>query len=251
MKPTLFPACLLAAAATAGAAAQSPDLASEGKAWWAHVQFLADDKLEGRNIGTPGFETAAEYVEGQFQAIGLKPAGITGFRQPVKLESRLLVPDQTQLALVRDGKEEPLVIGQDASLSARGELDGSIEAPMVFIGYGMSIPEATWDDFAGLDLRGKVAVYVNAFPPVKVSDNVKSHVNTADERWLALKRAGAIGVATIAAPRPPAAATNPATAGPPPGRRGRGAWPGWSRRRGRTRGRDAAAHHHPVRSRIE
>jgi hypothetical protein len=214
MKPTLLPACLLAAA-VAGAAAQSADLASEGKSWWAHIQFLADDKLEGRNVGTPGYDTAVTYVESQFQAIGLKPAGTTGFRQPVKLESRLLVPDQSQLALVRDGKEEPLAIGQDASLSARGELDGSTEAPMVFVGYGLSIPEAGWDDFAGLDLRGKVAVYVNAFPPVKVSDNVKSHVNTADERWLALKRAGAIGVATIAAPRPPAATPNPATATPP------------------------------------
>jgi hypothetical protein len=129
------------------------------------------------------------------------------------------VPDQTSLALVRDGKEEALAIGQDASLSARGELDGSIEAPMVFLGYGMSIPEAGWDDFSGQDLKGKVAVYVNAFPPVKVSDNVKSHVNTADERWLALKRAGAIGVATIAAPRaggPGAGAGRAAAAAPPP-----------------------------------
>jgi len=220
MKLTLLPACLFAAAAAAGTAttalavAQSADLASEGKSWWAHVQFLADDKLEGRNVGTPGFDKAVEYVEGQFRAIGLKPAGTSGFRQPVKLESRLLVPDESHLALVRDGKEEPLVLGQDASLSARGELNGSTEAPMVFIGYGMSIPDAGWDDFAGLDLHGKVAVYVNAFPPAKVSDNVKSHVNTADERWLALKHAGAIGVATMAAPRPPAATPNSAT--PPP-----------------------------------
>ncbi len=210
MKSTFLPACLLAAAVAA--AAQSPDLASEGKSWWAHVQFLADDKLEGRNVGTPGLDKAVEYVESQFQAIGLKPAGTTGFRQPVKLDSRLLVPDQSSIALVREGKEVPLVIGQDASLSARAELDGSMEAPMVFVGYGLSIPEAGWDDLAGLDLRGKIAVYVNAFPPVKVSDNVRSHVNTADERWLALKRAGAIGVATIAAPRPDTAgAATPAT----------------------------------------
>jgi hypothetical protein len=216
MKPSLLPACLLAAAATvAGTAARSADLASEGKSWWAHIQFLADDTLEGRNVGTPGFDKAADYVESQFQAIGLKPAGTTGFRQSVKLESRLLVPDQSRLAVVRDGQEEPLVLGQDAALSARGELDGSTEAPMVFIGYGLSIPEAGWDDLAGLDLRGKVAVYVNAFPPVKVSDNVKSHVNTADERWLALKHAGAIGVATMAAPRPPAATPTPASAPPP------------------------------------
>ena len=210
MKSTLLPACLLTAAVAA--VAQSPDLASEGKSWWAHVQFLADDKLEGRNVGTPGLDKAVEYVESQFQAIGLKPAGTTGFRQPVKLDSRLLVPDQSSIALVREGKEVPLVIGQDASLSARAELDGSMEAPMVFIGYGLSIPEAGWDDLAGLDLRGKIAVYVNAFPPVKVSDNVRSHVNTADERWLALKRAGAIGVATMAAPRPDTAgAATPAT----------------------------------------
>ena len=90
---------------------------------------------------------------------------------------------------------------------------------MTFVGYGLSIPEAGWDDFKGLDLKGKIAVYVNAFPPVSVSDNVKSHVNTADERWLALKRAGAIGIATIAAPRPPSATpTPPASPAAVPGR---------------------------------
>lgn len=184
------------------AGAQSADLASEGAAWWAHIKFLADDSLEGRNVGTPGFDKALEYVEGQFKAIGLKPAGTTGYRQPLKLDSRTLVPEQSSLSLVRNGAEEPLALGQDATLNARGELDGSTEAQMVFVGYGMSIPDAGWDDFAGQHLRGKIAVYVNAFPPVKVSDNVRSHVNTADQRWLELKRAGAIGVATIAAVAP-------------------------------------------------
>lgn len=201
MKRTLFAAALLAAIAAGRLAAQSPDLAAEGKAWWAHIQYLADDKLQGRNVGTEGFEAAAKYVEGQFKAIGLKPAGINGYRQPVALEGRTLVPEASKLALVRNGKETPLAVGQDASLAARAELNGSMEAPMVFVGYGLSIPEAGWDDFKGVNLKGKIAVYVNAFPPVKVSDNVKSHVNTADQRWLALKKAGAIGVATIAAPR--------------------------------------------------
>jgi hypothetical protein len=201
MKRTLLLAALLAGATITGLVAQSPDLAAEGKAWWAHVQYLADDRLEGRNVGTPGYEMAAKYVESQFQAIGLKPGGAGGFRQPVKLDSRTLVPDQSTLALVRDGKEERLVIGQDATFGARAELNGDMEASAVFVGYGLSIPEAGWDDFAGLDLRGKIAVYVNAFPPVKVTDNVKSHVNTADERWLGLKRAGAINVATIGVPR--------------------------------------------------
>ena len=70
-----------------------PTLASEGKAWWAHVQVLADDKLEGRNAGTPGYDKAVEYVESQFKAIGLKPAGTSGFRQPVKFENRSLAAD--------------------------------------------------------------------------------------------------------------------------------------------------------------
>jgi len=220
MKPHSIAALFLVVVAclTVTIAAQSTDLAAEGKAWWAHIQFLADDKLEGRNVGTPGYEKAVDYVESQFKAIGLKPAGTSGFRQPVKYDSRKLAPDQSQLVLVRDGKEEALAIGQDASLNARGELNGSKEAPMVFIGYGLSIPDAGWDDLAGVDVRGKIAVYVNAFAPVKVTDNVKSHTNTADERWAAMKKAGAIGIATIAAPNPPApTVTTPsaATLGPP------------------------------------
>ena len=200
-------------------AAQSGDLLSEGKAWWAHVQFLADDKLEGRNIGTPGYDQAVDYVEGQFRSIGLKPAGTAGFRQPVKYDNRKLAADQSRLALVRDGKEEALAIGQDASLNARGELNGSQDASMVFIGYGLSIPDAGWDDLDGVDVRGKIVVYVNAFAPVKVTDNVKSHANTADERWAAAKRAGAIGVAAIPPPTPPPPTVTPqpvAPGAPPP-----------------------------------
>src|SRR5678815_5241142 len=134
------------------------------RAWWAHIQYLADDKLEGRNVGTPGFEAALQYVEDQFKQIGLKPAGDRGYRQTVMLENRSLVQAETKLAVVRNGAEQPLAVGQDAT--------------MVFVGYGMSIPEAGWDDFAGQNLKGKIAVYINAFPPVTVSDNVKSHVNT-------------------------------------------------------------------------
>ena len=219
LKPRFVAICFLVAATclTVATAAQSPnsptkpapDLAAEGKAWWAHIQFLADDKLEGRNVGTPGYEKAVEYVEGQFKAIGLKPAGINGFRQPVKYDTRKLAADQSQLVLVRDGKEEALVIGQEGSLNARGELNGTKEAPMVFIGYGLSLPEAGWDDLAGVDVKVKIAVYVNAWPPVKVTDNVKSHANTADERWAAIKKAGAIGVATLPGPVAPIQTVTP------------------------------------------
>src|SRR4030095_550217 len=107
MKSKSLAVFCLGLAAGIAAAAQSPPsagLTAEGNAWWAHIQFLADDSLEGRNVGTPGYEKAVAYVEGQFQKIGLKPAGTEGFRQAVKLDSRTLVAADTKLALVRDGQ---------------------------------------------------------------------------------------------------------------------------------------------------
>ena len=61
------------------------DWSAPASAWWSHVQFLADDKLEGRKAGTPGYDKAVAYVEDQFKAIGLTPAGTKGYQQPVAL----------------------------------------------------------------------------------------------------------------------------------------------------------------------
>jgi len=191
------PALLILAAAPLIAAAV--DYTAEGKLWWTHIQFLADDKLQGRNIGTPEFQQAVDYVAGQFQKLGLKPAGTKGYLQPIQFESRTLVQDQSSLTLIRDGKEEPLALGAEATLSARADLAPKLEAPMVFVGYGLVIPEAHWNDLAGLDLKGKIAVYVNAPGPAEASGPVKSHLGSAAERWRVLHEAGAVGIATIAA----------------------------------------------------
>jgi hypothetical protein len=201
------------------------DYAAEGDLWWAHIRYLADDSLEGRNTGTEGYKKAVTYVAGQFEKLGLKPAGTGSYEQPVKFETRTLVPDQSSLALVRDNVAEPLTAGQDATLSSRGEAEGQVTAPMVFVGYGLVIPDAKYNDLAGLDLHGKIAVYVNAQGPVQASGNVKSHYSSGVERWAALHAAGAIGVVTIANPRVPApgAGQDAATAGR--GGNGRGAAP--------------------------
>jgi hypothetical protein len=191
----------LAAAALFAAGLSAADYAADGKLWWAHIQFLADDKLEGRNTGSPGFLKAVQYVESQFEKLGLKPAGTSGYLQPIDFESRTL--SESSIELVRDGKAEPVAAG-DASLSARADVAPLVEAPMVFVGYGMSIPEAHYDDLAGLDLHGKVAVYLNAAGPVDANGNVKSHFSSSAERWATLKRAGAIGSASIPNPRPDA-----------------------------------------------
>ena len=190
------PVLLILAAAPLLAAAV--DYAAEGQLWWAHIQFLADDKLQGRAIGTGGFRDAVEYVSGQFQHLGLKPAGASDYLQPVKLETRQVVAEESSLALIRDGAAEPLTLGTDATLSASAELAPKLEAPMVFVGYGLVIPEAHWDDLAGLDLQGKIAVYVNAPGPAEAPAPVKSHLTSFGERWKVLHNAGAVGIAIIA-----------------------------------------------------
>jgi Zn-dependent M28 family amino/carboxypeptidase len=189
----------LALAALFAASLFAADYAAEGKLWWAHIEVLADDKLEGRNTGSTGFLKAVQYVESQFEKLGLEPAGTSGYLQPINFESRTI--SESSIELVRDGKTEPVAPGE-ASLSSRADLAQLVEAPMVFVGYGMSIPEAHYDDLAGLDLQGKIAVYVNAAGPVEANGNVKSHFSSSAERWATLKRAGAIGSASIPNPRP-------------------------------------------------
>ncbi len=218
------PILLLLAAASLTAA----DYAAEGKLWWAHIQFLADDKLEGRNTGSEGYRQAATYVATQFEKLGLKPGGTSGYQQPVKFETRTLVEAESSLALLAGDTVQELKLGQDATLAARGEAATIVTAPLVFVGYGLNIPEAGYNDLKGLELQGKIAVYVNGPGPAKASGNVKSHYSSAAERWAALHKAGAIGVVTIANPRMPAPGAAPgAGPGTPPagGRGGRGAMP--------------------------
>src|ERR1700716_3329677 len=80
------------------------DYGTQGDRWWAHIQFLADDRLEGRNTGSEGHRKAAQYVAGEFERSGLKPAGTSGYIQPVKFNVSQIVEDQSSLALVRNGK---------------------------------------------------------------------------------------------------------------------------------------------------
>jgi hypothetical protein len=219
MKALLF--CL--AAGSIFAAETAVDFAAEGKLWWAHIQFLADDKLEGRNTGSEGYRMAARYVATQFEKMGLKPGGVGGYEQPVKFETRTLRAEESSLALVKGFATEPLEPGKDATLTSRGESTGIVTAPLVFVGYGLVIPEANYNDIAGLDLKGKIAVYVNAPGPVEASGNVKSHYSSAVERWDALHHAGAIGLASIANPRVPL--PDPGATGGRGGRGGRAGGP--------------------------
>ena len=155
--------------------------------------------MEGRETGSVGLRKAQEYVVEQLKSAGLEPVGSRSYYQPVRFESRQIVEQQSSLALVHNGQVEPLSLGDDAIFSTRVDLAPSVDAPLVFAGYGLTIPELGHDDLDGLDLRDKVVVI---FPgaPAEIPGALASHYQSAGERWKALRKAGVVGVITILNP---------------------------------------------------
>jgi hypothetical protein len=172
----------------------------DGQRWWSHVAVLADDRLEGRNTGSAGHRKAAEYVSAEFARAGLKPAGTDGYLQPVRLVARELDEDHSSLTLLKETGPEPLVLGRDAIISLRIDPAPDVEAKLVFSGYGLSIPEANHDDFAGLDVKGKLVVFLAGAPP-SIPGPLAAHMQSSAERAAVLKRHGAIGAVSIANPK--------------------------------------------------
>jgi Zn-dependent M28 family amino/carboxypeptidase len=171
----------------------------DGKTWWDYVKVLADDNMEGRETGSAGLKRAEAYVVEQLKADGVEPASTEGYYQPVKFEVRQIVEKDSSIALIREGKSEPLTLGEDAFFNTRVNLAPEIEAPLVFVGYGLTIPEKNYDDLAGLDLKGKVAVIFGG-SPAEMPGALASHYQSAGERWKSLRKAGVVGV--VALPNP-------------------------------------------------
>ena len=190
----LFVAALLLAAISRA----DTDWDARGKAWWAHIQYLADDKLEGRGTGSEGFAKAAAYVTDQFQKAGLQPAGEHGYVQPVTFNVLQLDEAKSSLEFIRDGKAEAINFGEDGFLFPTPNA-APVEAPAVFIGYGLKIPELNVDDFAGVDLKGKIAVYVTGGAST-IPASVKAHYSSGEARRRNLAEAGAIGSVVIPNP---------------------------------------------------
>jgi len=175
----------------------------DGQTWWNHIKFLADDKLEGRDTGSRGEREAQAYAVEQLKRAGAEPAGVNGFYQPVKFVSRQIVEKDCSLVLIRDvegkPKREALTLGDDAIISTRVMPAPEVEAPLVFVGYGLKVPEKNYDDFAGVDIRGKIIVIL-AGSPSEIPGALASHYQTAAERWKVLRAAGAVGIVSLINP---------------------------------------------------
>jgi Peptidase family M28 len=167
--------------------------------WWAHIVFLANDSMNGRDTGSPEHRKAAEYIAAAFKKAGLEPGGTNGYFQPIKFRSRKIVEEKSSLALVKaGGVVEPVVLGEEATFSMRIEPVPSVEAPIVFAGYGLQIPEAKHDDLAGLDVKGKIVMLLTG-GPATIAGPLLAHYQSI--RWEYLKKAGALGTFSIQNPK--------------------------------------------------
>ena len=125
-----------------------------------HVERLASDEFEGRAPGSAGERKTVEYLEREFLALGLQPVDGASFRQPVPLVEITAVPAQTYLTVAARAGQVDLALGEDMVLNTRRVLPESaiLDSDLVFVGYGIVAPEYGWDDYAGLDMRGKTAL---------------------------------------------------------------------------------------------
>jgi len=136
----------------------------------------------------------AEYVAAQFQQAGLKPAGEQGsWIQSVELIARQLDESQSSLALRTGAGTKQIKLGDDAIIGTGVDPASSLDADLVFVGYGLKIPAIKHNDFAGIQTKGKIAVYIAGAPPA-------AHDETLAQRWPAMKKAGIIGTISIANP---------------------------------------------------
>ena len=153
-----------------------------------HLSFLASEELGGRYTLSPGFAIAARYLAAHLEAYGYKPVGDNGtYFQHFEVIASKPKPDQCSLTLTVKGERLHLEFG-DFSTFASG--DGSAEGRIVFVGYGISAPEQKHDDYAGLDVKGKIVLYASG-NPAGIDD---ARLKTEEQREGAARAHGAVAV---------------------------------------------------------
>lgn len=164
----------------------------------AAMKFLANDSLEGRQPGSKGFSLATKYIENELKTIGLKP-GInnTNYIQRVPLLKGLVNNSESSFVLKTEGKEEILSPKIDFRFIPNLSEDISeINAPLVFVGYGVSAPELGYDDYKNIDTKDKIVV-VCTQTPSKFEDIEKAYFSSADAKFKTAIDHGAVGILLI------------------------------------------------------
>lgn len=168
----------------------------------AHIEFLAADELRGRQPGTDGYTIAANYVASQFAQIGLVPAGgNNGYFQQVPLRRAVQERGSARMSVDRDGETRTFEFVDEFYTGASTvHAESLVEAPMVFIGYGIHAPELGYSDFGQVDLAGKIAVTLGG-QPLDFPSEEGAHFGSGREKARAIAAHGAVGWVTIYTPR--------------------------------------------------
>jgi Zn-dependent M28 family amino/carboxypeptidase len=168
-----------------------------------HVRFLSHDLLEGRGTGQRGGDIAAEYMATQFAEYGLKPAGDNGsYLQKVPLVGITTLP-QTQFVLLPKQGESMILkpLDEYVAYDQTQQSQSDVDADIVYVGYGIEAPEYNWDDYKGVDVRGKVLLMLVNEPPSDDPKFFKGNALTYYGRWTykyeEAARKGAVGVVLI------------------------------------------------------
>lgn len=205
MKAALAPTalCLLVACGR-GPGAPVPvatDMDGGARRIEADVRFLADDLLEGRAAGTRGYDLAAHYVASRYRAIGLEPAGDGGsYFQAVPLIEGRRQREGAAFTVKRDDGDLAFVFQDDflPGLNFNAPTH-AVSAPLVFVGQAVHAPELGRDDFAGVDVRGKVAVYFSG-APATFSNTQRAFHASGREKAVQLATRGAVGAISLGNP---------------------------------------------------
>jgi len=181
------------------AEAQKAVAAVRPEAIRAHMRFLADDALEGRKPGTRGYKLAANYVIAQFEALGLQPAGDNNtYLQRVPLRRWQVRETGSSLAIRRKTGTQNLKLGTNYILSPNlNKAVSDVDAPVIFVGYGVTAPELGYDDYRGIDVRGKIVAYFNGAPTSFPSNPRAYYTSSKPENAVAH---GAVGVISFSLP---------------------------------------------------
>ncbi len=204
---------LNALAQTVPPAVKAAEASIDGEKIRAHVKFLSDDLLEGRGPGLRGSEIAAQYIATQFALYGLKPGGDNGtYLQQINFVGMNAIPEKTTMSIIPPKRPEgqigimlysyDLKYGDDYTVSNRTLTPVvDIDAPIVFVGYGVTAPEFQWNDYANIDVKGKVILCIVGDPPSTDPNFFGGDALTYYGRWTykfeQAARMGAVGALII------------------------------------------------------
>ncbi len=187
----------------------SPSFASDPKdvrpdknAIKAHITFLADDLLEGRETGSRGYDIAARYVASQFSQYHVAPKGVGGtYYQAVPLRSTVLAKDMPVFEIRgKSATETPAYLDDFTVNSSHNDDASEVAAPLVYAGYGIVAPRFGVDDYADLDVKGNIVVLLSGYPSGMPNDE-GAHYSGGDTKRRVAAEKGAVGIISLQTPK--------------------------------------------------